>query len=200
VEDGVPASRRPVSRFLQLSRRGLRAAVAVSTITTVIELRHPRRLAVRAPSHSGCSHGFTSLGRPYPPSGATAARERCRAAGCRSASRPRCWARGATASKSVAREVEADQWHCGACRRPPRKQQSTLLGIRVRSCRVLAERRHARPSSTRPANPLSGLLDEGKSYPKELYGLGLAAQAGKSRALIRSATYGSAALAAAERS
>jgi len=50
------------------------------------------------------------------------------------------------------------------------------------------------------SKPLSGLLVEGKSYPKELYGPGCAAQAGKSRALIRSATHGSAELPPAERS
>jgi hypothetical protein len=52
----------------------------------------------------------------------------------------------------------------------------------------------------RDQQTLIGLLVEGKSYPKELYGHGLAAQAGKSRALIRPATYGSAELAPAERS
>jgi hypothetical protein len=46
----------------------------------------------------------------------------------------------------------------------------------------------------------ASLLVERKSYPKELYGPGCAAQGGKSRALIRSATYRSAELAQAERS
>ena len=39
---------------------------------------------------------------------------------------------------------------------------------------------------------MSGLLVEGKSYPKELYGPGYTAQAEESRELIRSAMRGSA--------
>jgi len=73
---------------------------------------------------------------------------------------------------------------------------SLLLNLRVSYLEEALRRKgetHALVDAT--SKSLSGLLVEGKSYPKELSGPGCAAQAGKSRALIRSAAYGSAELA-----